>query len=104
MVASRENLLLLILADLRQNAILVILGIMILISALYNIYITHETRELVTKKEFLSQQKDNLMIEWKNLLIEEHTLDEHSRIRAVATKQLSMSQPTKQNSVLVEIR
>ncbi|MEJ6079019.1 cell division protein FtsL [Vibrio sp. 1-Bac 57] len=104
MVASRENLLLLILADLRQNAILVILGIVILISALYNIYITHETRELVTKKEFLSQQKDNLMIEWKNLLIEEHTLDEHSRIRSVATKQLSMSQPTKQNSVLVEIR
>lgn len=104
MAVTRDNLLLLILADLRQNAILVILGIVILISALYNIYITHETRELVTKKEFLSQQKDNLMIEWRNLLIEEHTLDEHSRIRAVAGNKLSMAQPTKQNSVLVEIR
>lgn len=104
MAVTRDNLLLLILADLRQNVILVILGIVILISALYNIYITHETRELVTKKEFLSQQKDNLMIEWRNLLIEEHTLDEHSRIRAVAGNKLSMAQPTKQNSVLVEIR
>ena len=104
MVDSRDSLLLLILADLRQNAILVILGIVILISALYNIYITHETRELVTKKEYLSQQKDNLMIEWRNLLIEEHTLDEHSRIRFVSGNQLSMSQPTKNNSVLVEIR
>tara|TARA_R110001583_G_scaffold34784_6_gene116433 strand:- start:9503 stop:9817 length:315 start_codon:yes stop_codon:yes gene_type:complete len=101
---TRDNLLLLILADLRQNVILVILAIFILISALYNIYITHETRELVTKKEYLSQQKDNLMIEWRNLLIEEHTLDEHSRIRAVAGNKLSMAQPTKENSVLVEIR
>lgn len=104
MSESRDNLLLIILADLRQNMILVILGMMILISALYNIYITHDTRELVTKKEYLSQQKDNLMIEWRNLLIEEHTLDEHSRIRIVANKQLSMAQPTKKNSVLVEIR
>lgn len=104
MSESRDNLLLIMLADLRQNIILVILGIMILISALYNIYITHDTRELVTKKEYLSQQKDNLMIEWRNLLIEEHTLDEHSRIRIVASKQLSMTQPTKKNSVLVEIR
>lgn len=104
MSESRDNLLLIMLADLRQNIILVILGIMILISALYNIYITHDTRELVTKKEYLSQQKDNLMIEWRNLLIEEHTLDEHSRIRIVANKQLSMTQPTKKNSVLVEIR
>jgi len=101
---TRDNLLLLILADLRQNVILVILAIFILISALYNIYITHETRELVTKKEYLSQQKDNLMIEWRNLLIEEHTLDEHSRIRSVAGSKLSMAQPTKENSVLVEIR
>lgn len=104
MVASRDNLLLLILADLRQNIMLVVLGILILISALYNIYVTHETRELVTKKESLSQQKDNLMVEWRNLLIEEHTLDEHSRIRSVAGNQLSMSQPTQKNSVLVEIR
>jgi len=104
LAASRDNLLLLILTDLRKNVVLVILGILILISALYTIYITHETRELITKKEFLSQQKDNLMIEWRNLLIEEHTLDEHSRIRTIAGDRLLMAQPTKKNSVLVEIR
>jgi len=101
---QRDNLLMLILADLRQHIGLVVLGIVILISALYNIYITHQTRELITKKEALSQQKDNLMIEWSNLLIEEHTLDEHSRIRSIADKKLLMSQPTKENSVLVEIQ
>lgn len=104
MNTNRDNLLLLILADLRQHIGLVILGIVILISALYNIYTTHQTRELITKKEHLSQQKDNLMIEWSNLLLEEHTLDEHSRIRSIAGKKLLMAQPSKENSVLVEVQ
>lgn len=99
----RDNLLFLILADLRRNFVALLLAGAILLSALYNIYTTHGTRELVTRKEQLSQQKDNLMMEKRNLLIEEHTLDEHSRIRRIAQVQLSMSQPSKQNSVLVEL-
>ena len=98
------NLLSLIVADLRKHFFAVFLGILIACCAIYNIYITHETRGLVTKMEHLSQDKDNLMIEWRNLLIEEHTLDEHSRIRRIAVKKLSMSQTTKDNSVLVELR
>lgn len=103
MSVSRDNLLSLILADLRRYLVVVALAIVILLSAFYNIYITHETRKLVTEKDQLSQQKDNLKIEWQNLLIEEHTLDEHSRIRRIATKRLSMAEPTKKNTVLVEI-
>lgn len=103
MSVSRDNLLSLILADLRRYLVVVALAIIILLSAFYNIYITHETRKLVTEKDQLSQQKDNLKIEWQNLLIEEHTLDEHSRIRRIATKRLSMAEPTKKNTVLVEI-
>ncbi|WP_372880135.1 cell division protein FtsL [Psychromonas sp.] len=99
-----KSLLSLIATDLRRNFFSVLLGILIVCSAIYNIYITHETRGLVTKIERLSQDKDNLMIEWRNLLIEEHTLDEHSRIRSIAVKKLSMSQTTKNNSVLVELR
>ena len=104
MSAPNANLLYLIAADLRKNFFSVLLGIMIVCSAIYNIYITHETRGLVTQIERLSQEQDNLMIEWRNLLIEEHTLDEHSRIRRIALKKLSMSQVTKNNSVLVELR
>lgn len=103
MAAARDNLLFLILADLRKQALAICIALVILTSACYNIFITHQTRELVTEKEVLSQSKDNLMIEKRNLLIEEHTLDEHSRIRRIARKQLSMSQPTKNNSVLVEL-
>lgn len=103
MSLPRDNLLLLIIADFRRYFVVLLLALVLVLSALYNIYITHETRKLVTQKDQLSQQKDNLMIEWKNLLLEEHTLDEHSRIRRIATKKLSMAQPTSKNSVLVEI-
>ena len=89
--------------DFRRYFVVVLLGGVLLASAFYNIYITHETRKLVTEKDQLAQQKDNLMIEWQNLLLEEHTLDEHSRIRHIAKEKLSMAQPSKNNSVLVEI-
>jgi len=101
--ASRDNLLLLILADLRQHFVVVIFALFLLLSAFYNIFLIHETRQLATEKEQLAQQKDNLMTEWQNLLIEEHTLDEHSRIRRIAKTKLSMAQPTKHNTVLVEV-
>ena len=103
MSGVRDNLLFLIIADLRKHFLALLLAVMILITAVYSIYITHQSRELVTKKEQLSQLKDNLMIETRNLLIETHTLDEHSRIRRIAEKKLAMSQPTKKNSVLVEL-
>lgn len=102
MAEQQTQLLMLILADLRRYIAVLLLGFLLLFSAFYNIYITHQTRELITQKEQLSQQKDNLMTEWHSLLIEEHTLDEHSRIRRIAMKKLSMSQPTIKNSVLVE--
>jgi len=100
---SRDNLLLLILADFKRYMVVVLMALALLVSAFYNIYLTHETRKLATEKDQLAQQKDDLMIEWQNLLIEEHTLDEHSRIRHIANTKLSMSQPTKKNSVLVEV-
>lgn len=103
MKESNDNLLLLILADLRHHIVVVLLGLCLLLSSFYNIYLTHETRKLATEKDQLAQQKDNLMIEWQNLLIEEHTLDEHSRIRRIAKTKLLMSQPVKNNSVLVEV-
>jgi cell division protein FtsL len=99
-----NNLLRIIFADLRKYFFSVLLGLSILGSAISNIYVTHETRVLISQMERLSQGKDNLMIEWRNLLIEEHTLDEHIRIRSIAMKKLSMSQPTRKNSVLVELR
>ncbi|KPU82033.1 cell division protein FtsL [Psychromonas sp. PRT-SC03] len=100
---EQSSLLLLILADMRGHLLIIMLGVALVLSAFFNIYMTHQTRALITQKDQLSQKKDNLQIEWRNLLIEEHTLDEHSRIRRIAMKKLSMTQVSINQSVLVEL-
>jgi len=100
---KEESLLYFVLMDLKQHYFAVLLVIIILLSAFYNIYITHNTRLLITQKEQLSQDQDNLAIEWNNLLIEENSFAEHSRIRKIAIKELSMVQPTSKSIVLVTL-
>ena len=100
---NKESLLALILADLRRNIFVVLVALVLVGSAFYKIYITHNTRLLVTQKEQLSQEQDNLSIEWQSLQLEEQTFGEHSRIRRIAKKKLSMVQPKKNNTVLVEL-
>lgn len=99
----QTSLLMLILADMHRYFFVIVLALLLLISAFININMTHKTRELITQKDKLSQQKDNLQIEWRSLLIEEHTLDEHSRIRRIAMKKLSMRQVSIKQSVLVTL-
>lgn len=100
---NRNNLLFIILADLQRSYMHIVLVSMILASAFYCINETHETRLLVTKLDELSQSQDELLIEWRNLLIEEGTLDEHSRIRKIAVQKLNMVLPENKNDVLVEL-
>ena len=101
---NRESLLRLILNDLGRNIFVVLLMLALVSSAFYKIYITHNTRLLVTQKEQLSQEQDNLSIEWQSLQLEEQTFGESSRVRRIAEKKLLMIQPKKNNTVLVELR
>lgn len=93
-----------ILDDFRKNLFTFItLGVLVC-SAFYKVYITHDTRLLITNKDKLSQQQDNLSTEWHSLQLEENTFSEHSRVRRIAMKKLSMIQPNKSNTVLVELK
>lgn len=101
---KKESLLRLILNDLGRSVLVILLALMLISSAFYKIYITHNTRLLVTQKEKLSQQQDNLSIEWQSLQLEEQTFAEDSRIRRIAKKKLLMVQPTRNSTVLVELQ
>ena len=70
---NKESLLHLILVDLGRHVFVITAALMLVSSAFYKIYITHSTRLLVTQKEQLSQQQDNLTIEWQSLQLEEQT-------------------------------
>ncbi len=102
-MTNQNNLLRLILEDFRKQIVTILIMLMLFCSALYKVYITHDTRVLITKKDKLSQQQDQLRTEWESLQLEENTFAEHSRVRRIAMKQLSMIQPNKSNTVLVEL-
>jgi cell division protein FtsL len=48
-------------------------------------------------------EEDYLENEWRNLLLEEETLAEHSKVRDVAENQLNMTRPDANNEEHVEI-
>ena len=65
------------------------------------VFTTQYTRVLISEREFLLIERDNLDVEWRNLILEESTLSEHSRVEDIARKDLNMVRPNKQSEVVV---
>ncbi|ARR50224.1 cell division protein FtsL [Photobacterium damselae subsp. damselae] len=79
-----------------------VLAICILASALGVVLITHQSRQLISQQEQLLSQRDQLDIEWRNQLLEENALAEHSRIERLAEQELKMERPTTTNEVVIK--
>lgn len=79
-----------------------VLLVLVLISALGVVYITHQSRQLVAQQEQLLIERDDLDIEWRNQLLEENSLAEHSQIETQAEKELDMKRPSAANEIVVQ--
>ncbi|WP_299019141.1 cell division protein FtsL [uncultured Photobacterium sp.] len=79
-----------------------ILLVLVLISALGVVLITHHSRQLVAQQEQLLIDRDQLDIEWRNQILEENSLAEHSRIERLAEKELEMKRPSVDSEVVVQ--
>ena len=90
-----------IMTDIGQHKWVVSLLLAILISAFAVIMLTHETRLQTNNKEQLLSQRDFADIEWRNLLLEQSTLEEHSKIEYIAKKKLDMYRPSTAEEQLV---
>ncbi|WP_413111117.1 cell division protein FtsL [Thaumasiovibrio sp. DFM-14] len=77
------------------------LSVLILLSALAVVLVTHNTRELISLREQLLLQQDALDIEWRNQLLEESALTEHSRVEELAEDRLLMQRPATDQEVIV---
>lgn len=97
------NLPKIILQDLWHHRWLVILSLVVFFNALVVVYTSHISRQLTSHWDQLLQQRDRLDIEWRNLLLEEQSLAEHSRITRIATKQLNMHRPAPSEEVVVRV-
>ena len=75
---------------------LVIAGLLLLAvisSALWLVYMTHESREQFLELERLAAIRDETNAEWTRLRLEQATLADASRIEQLARQELNMKTP-----------
>ncbi|ATZ10605.1 cell division protein FtsL [Erwinia amylovora] len=86
----------------RHGKIPVVLFIAVLISALFVVTTAHKTRLLTAQREQLVLERDALDIEWRNLILEENALGDHSRVERIATEKIQMQHvdPSQENIVV----
>lgn len=79
-----------------------ILLILILMSALAVVYVTHQSRQMIAQQEQLFIERDLLDIEWRNQILEENSLAEHSRVERFAEEEIDMKRPSAKNEIVVQ--
>lgn len=89
--------------DILRNIFVFFLLIVVVISAFYVIYFTHLNRQTTSTLEVLLTERDELDIEWRNLLLEQNSLAEHSAIESKASKQLDMKRPDVNSEVIITL-
>ncbi|MDH3352135.1 MAG: cell division protein FtsL [Gammaproteobacteria bacterium] len=87
----------------RQPFILVLVfAVVCVMSAVALVYTKHESRKLFVELEGLTQERDELNIEWGQLQIEQSTWATHARIEQVATDSLSLVRPESTEIYVIE--
>lgn len=100
---ERHSLPAVIIKDLLANRKLSLLLLLaIVISALLVVYITYQTRLITAQNQQLLMDRDDLDVEWRNLILEENALGDHSRVERIAIEKLHMQHvdPAKEQIVI----
>jgi cell division protein FtsL len=89
--------------DIVRYSVTYILLLFVVMSAFSVIYYSHVNRQTTSELEILLSKKDELNIEWRNLLLEQNSLAEHSAIESKAKKFLKMKRPDGNSEVIVSL-
>ncbi|MEM8815906.1 MAG: cell division protein FtsL [Pseudomonadota bacterium] len=91
--------------DKRQpTGLLLAFAAVCVVSAVALVYTKHEARKLFVELERLSDERDELNIEWGQLQIEQSTWATHSRIETLATDDLKLTRPATRDIYVIERR
>jgi cell division protein FtsL len=90
--------------DVRRHIFSYVLLMFIVLSAFAVIYYTHLNRQTTSELEVLLTERDDLDIEWRNLLLEQSSLAEHSAIESKASKLLNMKRPSVNSEVIIRLK
>ncbi len=78
-----------------------LLLLLTLLSALAVVLTTQKTRTEIARHDQLLMERETLDVEWRNQLLEEHALSEHSRVDTMAREELQMIRPDNKHEVIV---
>ncbi|WP_371373594.1 cell division protein FtsL [Thalassotalea aquiviva] len=89
--------------DIKHHSFSFLLMLFVLGSAFSVVYLTHLNRQTTIELEQLYSQRDALDIEWRNLLLEQNALAEHSEIEISAQRKLEMLRPKPNEEVIIKL-
>ncbi|MGD8109821.1 cell division protein FtsL [Vibrio sp. TRT 21S02] len=81
-----------------------ILLVLIFATAMGVVFTTHHSRQAISEKDQALIERERLDNEWRNLLLEETALAEHSRVQAVAKQDLEMKRPDSDKEVVINLQ
>ena len=92
-----------ILNNKRQPVLMVfVFAAVCVVSAMALVYTKHESRKLFVELEQLTNERDELNIEWGQLQIEQSTWATHARIEQVAADDLQLTRPKTSEIFVIE--
>ncbi|BAJ04011.1 cell division protein FtsL [Shewanella violacea] len=103
MERSQFKLIRIILADLWHQKWILLLAMAVVANGITIVYTSYVSRKYISQWDQMWEERDRLDIEWRNLLLEEQSQSEHSRITRIASKQLDMSRPLPKEEIVVRI-
>ncbi len=84
-----------------RQGLIVLLAVAVLASALGAVYTKHRSRQLFVELEALKGQRDNLNIEWGQLMLEQATWATPTRVELIARQRLGMTVPSADTIVIL---
>jgi len=76
-------------------------ALLVVLSALSVIYSTYQTRKLVAEFQQLQNMRNDMEVEWGQLLLEQSTWGSFNRVERLASKRLKMIVPEPNKIVMV---
>ncbi|MCW8332707.1 cell division protein FtsL [Vibrio sp. SCSIO 43135] len=81
-----------------------VLLVLIFASAMGVVFVTHHSRQAISEKDQMLLERDRLGSEWRNLILEETALADHSRVQALAKRELEMKRPDADKEVVINLQ
>lgn len=81
-----------------------LLLMLIFASAMGVVFATHTSRQAISAKDQALVEREHLDNEWRNLMLEENALAEHSRVQRMAKSELLMKRPDADKEVVISLQ